>query len=141
MDCYSARKSNAVMPSAAPCTDLETVTLCEASQREVPCHFPYMGSRKRNDIYELTYKAETDSQTYRMNYGYGVEGTVRESGMDMDTWLCLTRRTSKDLLDSKGNSAQCHVAAGMGGELGEESIPAHVQLSTCAVYLKPSQYC
>ena len=46
-------------------------------------------------------------------------GIVRESGMDMDTRLYLTWRTSKDLLDSTGNSAQCHVAAGMGGELGE----------------------
>ena len=34
------------------------------------------------------------------------EGTVRESGMDMDTLLYLTWRTSKDLLDSTGNSAQ-----------------------------------
>ena len=47
------------------------------------------------------------------------EGIVRESGMDMDTQLCLTWRTSKGLLDSPGNSAQCHVAAGMGGEFGE----------------------
>ena len=34
---------------------------------------------------------------------------VRESGMDMDTLLCLTWRTSKDLLDSTGNSAQYFV--------------------------------
>ena len=34
------------------------------------------------------------------------EGIVRESGMDMDTLLCLTWRTSKDLLSSTGNSAQ-----------------------------------
>ena len=46
------------------------------------------------------------------------EGIVRESGMDMDTLLCLTRRTSKDLLPSTGDSAQCHVAAWMGGEFG-----------------------
>ena len=100
-----------------------------------------MGSRKRNGIYELTYRAETDSQTYRINYGYGVEGTVRESGMDMDTRLCLTRRTSKDRLDSKGNSAQCHVAAGMGGELGVEGIHVYISLSPLAVYLKLSQHC
>ena len=42
------------------------------------------------------------------------EGIVRESGMDMDTLLHLTRRSSKDLLSSIGNSAQCHVAAWMG---------------------------
>ena len=43
------------------------------------------------------------------------EGIVRESGMDMDTLLYLTRRTNKDLLSSTGNSAQSHVAAWMGG--------------------------
>ena len=37
------------------------------------------------------------------------EGTVRESGMDMDTRLCLTRRTSKDLLSSPWKSAQYSV--------------------------------
>jgi len=37
------------------------------------------------------------------------EGTVRESGMDMDTLLYFTWRTSKDLLDSTGNSAQYSV--------------------------------
>ena len=50
------------------------------------------------------------------------EGIVGESGMDMDTLLYLTWRTSKDLLASTGNSAQCHVAAGMGGEFGGEWI-------------------
>ena len=33
------------------------------------------------------------------------EGMVRESGMDMDTLLYLTRRTNKDLLSSTGDSA------------------------------------
>ena len=37
------------------------------------------------------------------------EGIVRESGMDMDTLLYLTRRSSKDLLSSTGNSAQYSV--------------------------------
>ena len=40
--------------------------------------------------------------------------------MDMDTLLYLTWRTSKDLLGSTGNSAQCHVAAWVGGEFGGE---------------------
>ena len=42
--------------------------------------------------------------------------------MDMDTLLYLTWRTSKDLLDSTGNSAQGQVAAWMGGEFGGEWI-------------------
>ena len=50
------------------------------------------------------------------------KGVVREFGMDMDTWLHLTWGTNKDLLDSTGNSAQCHVAAWMGGEFGGEGI-------------------
>ena len=68
------------------------------------------------------------------------EGTVRESGVDMDTRLCLTWRTSKDLLHSPGNSAQCHVAAWMGGEFGGEGIHVYVWLSPFAVYLKLSQH-
>ena len=54
----------------------------------------------------------------KVTRGKDGEGIVREFGMDMDTLLCLTWRTSKDLLDSTGNSAQCHVAAWMGGEFG-----------------------
>ena len=49
------------------------------------------------------------------------EGTVRESRMDMDTRLCLTWRTSKDLLSSTGNSAQYSVINLWfpGGRMGE----------------------
>ena len=68
------------------------------------------------------------------------EGIVRESGMDMDTLLCLTWRTSKDLLSSTGNSAQCHVAACIRGEFGGEGIHVNVCLSPFAVHLKPSQH-
>ena len=45
------------------------------------------------------------------------EGIVRESGMDMDTLLYLTWRTSKDLLDSTGNSAQYSLARSQREEL------------------------
>ena len=49
------------------------------------------------------------------------EEIVRESGMDMDTRLYLTWRTSKDLLDSTGNSAQYSVMSlwFLGGRMGE----------------------
>ena len=40
--------------------------------------------------------------------------------MDMDTLLYLTWRTSKDLLSSTGNSAQCHAVAWMEGSSGEK---------------------
>ena len=61
--------------------------------------------------------------------------------MDVGTRLCLTWRTSKDPLGSPGKSAQCHVAAGMGGEFGGEWIHVYVWLSPSAVCLKPPQHC
>ena len=49
------------------------------------------------------------------------KGIVREFGMDMDTLLHLTWRTSKDLLSSTGNSAQSSVITLWfpGGRMGE----------------------
>ena len=49
------------------------------------------------------------------------KGIVREFGMDMDTLLYLTWRTSKDLLDTSGNSAQyCVITLWLpGGRMGE----------------------
>ena len=38
--------------------------------------------------------------------------------MDMYTLLCLKWVTTKDLLYSTGTSAQCYMAAWMGGEFG-----------------------
>ena len=42
--------------------------------------------------------------------------TVSRLRTDMDTLLCLTWRTSKDLLDSTGNSAQYSVITLLQGE-------------------------
>ena len=47
------------------------------------------------------------------------EGIVRELGIDMYTLLYLKWITNKDLLYSKGNSAQCYVLPGWEGSLGE----------------------
>ena len=69
------------------------------------------------------------------------EGTVREFGMDMYTLLYLKWITNEDLLDSTGNSAQCYVAAWVGGESGGEWIHVYVWLSPFAVHLKLSQHC
>ena len=60
--------------------------------------------------------------------------------MDVDTRLYFTWRISKDLLHSPGKSAQCHVAAGMGGEFGGEWVHECVWLSPFAVPLKPSRH-
>ena len=75
------------------------------------------------------------------------EATVREFGTDMYALLCLKWITNKDLLHSTGNSAQCHVAAWMGRELGGEWIHVYIytciyiQLSPFAVHPKLSQHC
>ena len=46
------------------------------------------------------------------------EGKIREFGVNMYILLCLKWITSKDLLHSTWNSAQCYVAAWMGGGFG-----------------------
>ena len=56
------------------------------------------------------------------------EGIVREFGTDMYTLLYLKRITNKDLLYSRESSAQCYVAAWMGGEFGGEWIHVYVWL-------------
>ena len=50
------------------------------------------------------------------------EEIAREFGMDMYTLLYLKLITNKDLLYSTGNSAQCYMAAWMGGEFREKWI-------------------
>ena len=69
------------------------------------------------------------------------EGIVRVFGIDMYTLLYLKWITNKDLLYSTENSAQCYMAAWMGGEFGGEWILVHVWLSPFAVHLKLSQHC
>ena len=49
-------------------------------------------------------------------YGCQGEGTVKEFGMDRYTPLYLKLMINKDLLYNTENSAQCYVAAWMGGE-------------------------
>ena len=51
---------------------------------------------------------------------------VGEFGMDICTQLYLKWITNKDLLYNTGNSAQCYVAAWMGGESGGEWIHVHL---------------
>ena len=68
-------------------------------------------------------------------------GIVREFGMDMYTLLYFKWITNKDLLNSTGNSAQCYVAAWMGGEFGGEWISVYVWLNPFTVHPKLSQHC
>ena len=69
------------------------------------------------------------------------QGTLREFGMDMYTLLSLKWITNRDPLCSTGNSAQCCVAAWMGGESGGEWIHVYVWLSPFDVRLRPPQHC
>ena len=71
----------------------------------------------------------------------GKERIVREFGMDMYILLYLKCISNKALLHSMGNSAQCYVAAWMGGEFGGEWICVYVQPSPFTVHLKLSQCC
>ena len=68
------------------------------------------------------------------------EGIVGEFEMDIYTLLYLKCTANKDLLYSTGNSAQCYLAAWMGGECGGEWIYVYVQLSPFAVHLKLLQH-
>ena len=80
-----------------------------------------MSNLKRNDINELTYKAQRDSETHRFReQTYGCMGKeweekiLREFGVGIYTLLYLKWIANKDLLYSTRNSAQCYVAVWMG---------------------------
>ena len=77
-----------------------------------------MWNLKGNDTNELDRSRLTElanELTVIREEGWG-KGIVMEFGMVMYTLLYLTWKTNKDLLYSTGNSAQCYVAAWMGGE-------------------------
>ena len=59
----------------------------------------------------------------------------------MYTLLYLNCITNNHLLNSTENSAQCQVAAWVGGEFGGEWIHGHVCLSPFPVHLKLLQHC
>ena len=59
--------------------------------------------------------------------GRGVDrGRDRAFGMDIYTLLYFKWITNKDLLNSAWNSAQCYVAAWMGGEFGGKWVHVYV---------------
>ena len=72
--------------------------------------------------------------------GGGRGGRDREFRIDVYTLLYLKWITNKIMLYNTGNSAQCDVAAWMGGEFGGEWLHVYVWLSPFAIYLKLSQY-
>ena len=56
------------MPAAATLIDLEIIILSEVRERQV-YDIAYMWNQK-NDINELIYKTEIDSQKQKQTYGY-----------------------------------------------------------------------
>ena len=90
---------------------------------------------------KLSIKQKQTHRLRKQTYGWWEEGIVTDFGKVMYTLLYLKWITNKDLLYSTRNSAQCHVAAWMGGEFGGEWIHVYVWLSPFPVHLKPSQYC
>ena len=66
-------------------------------------------------------------------------GRDREFRIDVYTLLCLKWINNKILVYNTGNSAQCDVAAWMGGEFGVEWLHVYVWLSPFALHLKLSQ--
>ena len=71
-------------------------------------------------------------QTYGC-LGGRMGGREGEFGTDVYTLQYLKWVTNKALLYSTGNSAQCHVAAWVGGEFGGEWIHVYVRLSPFAI--------
>ena len=61
-------------------------------------------------------------------------GIVREFGIDRDTLLYFQWMMNKDLPYSTWNSAQCYVAAWMGGEFSGGEIHVSVWLRAFAVH-------
>ena len=93
---------------------------------------------------QINAECETDLEKEFMVAGEkdgGGVGIVREFGMEMCTLLYLKWVTNKVLLCSTENSAQCYVAAWMGGEFGGEWIHVYLWLSPFTVHLKLSQHC
>ena len=69
------------------------------------------------------------------------EGIVRDFGKVMYTLLYSKWITNKDLLYSTWNSAQCYVAAWIGGEFGGKWVLVYAWLSPFTVHLRLPQHC
>ena len=88
----------------------------------------------------LNRKRLTDLEIKGLPKGRMGMGIVSEFGMDY-TLLCLKWVANKDLLYNTRNSAQCYVAAWMGGEFGGEWTHVCGWLSPVTVHLELPQHC
>ena len=78
-----------------------------------------MWNVKRNYTNELIYETDLKNALMVVRGEEQGEGIVREFEINMYTLLYLKWVTNKDLLYSTVNSAQCYVAAWMGGGFGK----------------------
>ena len=79
-----AIKMNEIMPFAATWMDLEIIVLSEVSQTEKDKYITYMRNLLKNDINELFYKTETDSQRTNLRlpgWGREEEGLIGSFGL------------------------------------------------------------
>ena len=109
-----------IMPFVATWVDLEMLIPSEIRQgkRNIIWYLLHVESKKK--WYKWTYAQTRNRFTDLWLPGWRMgEGIIRVFKIDMNTLLYLKWITNKDLLSSTGNSAQCYVAAWMGGVLGE----------------------
>ena len=109
---------------------------------EGPGRLQSVGSqRMRHDRVTERSTRGTLSEKNRTAHLERMAGRDRESGMDVYTFLYLKWITNKALLYSTWNSAQCYVAAWIGGEFGGGWIHVYVWLPPFAIHLTLSQHC
>ena len=116
----------------------ECHTKWNKSEKEILYDSPYMWNLKRTDTNELTKQKETHRP---IKWTYGCWREDGEFGINIYILLYLKGITNKDLLYSTWNSAQCCVAAWMGGGCWKEWIHVDVWLNPFTIHLKLSQYC
>ena len=88
----------------------------------------------------LTKQKETH-RLRKQTYSSWGEGIVRDFGKIMYTLQYSKWITNKDLLYSTWNSAQCYVAAWIGGEFGGKWVLVYAWLSPFTVHLRLPQHC
>ena len=129
--------------------DLESVILSEVSQRRRNIVWHPFCTESKEKWYKWTYLQNRnrliDFENELKVAGGGQEderkGLYRDLGMDVYTLLYLKWIRNKDLQYSTWNSAQCYVAAWMGGKFGGEWRHVYIWLSHSTVHLKLLQHC
>ena len=113
--------------------------VCSNTDGPRDCHTEWRKSDKEGEIQNRNRLPDLENElTVASREGWWEE-LVREFGIDLYTLLYLKCKTNKDLLCSTGNSAQCHVAAWMGGWGRMDTCVCMAK--SFAVYLNQWQHC